>query len=299
VIRNNAHKYSVSAMCSVLQIPRSSYYYKPEPAIHEDKQKLEDAVRDIFSKSRNNYGTRKIKVELAKRSLPASRRKIGEIMKKHGLVSTYTVMQYKPYKTDSNESEAQNQLQRKFNQDEPYAVVVSDLTYVRVAGKWNYVCLFVDLFNREIIGYSSGARKNAALVYKAIASISVRLDRIQMFHTDRGKEFDNYIDVNLAGRCFPGYIFCDMVRDERFDTLHQLRFPVGTEALVIGAKCGKASRTRTAYPRGIANAPVRGSISYAICRAFVPMMNISPQVDRRFPKDAATYPDSSSPITPR
>jgi putative transposase len=28
-------------------------------------------------------------------------------------------------------------------------------------------------------------------VYQAIASISVRLDRIQMFHTDRGKEFDN------------------------------------------------------------------------------------------------------------
>jgi len=178
-------------MCNVLQIPRSSYYYKPEPAIHEDEQQLEDAVIDIFSKSRNNYGTRKIKVELGKRSVQASRRKIGQIMKKHGLVSTYTVAQYKPHKSNSNESEAKNQLKRKFNQEEPYAVVVSDLTYVRVAGKWNYVCLFVDLFNREIIGYSCGARKNAALVYKAIASISVRLDRIQMFHTDRGREFDN------------------------------------------------------------------------------------------------------------
>jgi transposase InsO family protein len=178
-------------MCSVLQVPKSTYYYEQKPATDPDDQKLEDAVIEIFRDSRNNYGTRKIKVELAKKFLNASRRKIGQIMNKHGLVSTYTVAQYKPHKADSNESETKNHLQRKFNQDEPYAVVVSDLTYVRVADRWNYVCLFVDLFNREIIGYSCGARKTADLVYNAISSITVRLDRIQMFHTDRGSEFDN------------------------------------------------------------------------------------------------------------
>jgi putative transposase len=178
-------------MCSVLQISRSSYYYKPETTTNEEEQHLENAVHKIFTTSRNNYGTRKIKVELQKESIQVSRRKIGQIMKKHGLVSNYTVAQFKPCTADSNASKTENQLQRKFNQDEPYAVVVSDLTYVRVAGQWHYVCLFVDLFNREIIGFSSGPRKTAALVYKAIASISVRLDRIQMFHTDRGREFDN------------------------------------------------------------------------------------------------------------
>lgn len=135
VIRNNAHKYSVSTMCSVLQIPRSSYYYKPEPATNKEEQPLEDAVLRIFTASRNNYGTRKIKVELKKESIEISRRKIGQIMKKHGLVSNYTVAQFKPHKADSNESKMENQLQRKFNQDEPYADLVSDLTYVRVAGK--------------------------------------------------------------------------------------------------------------------------------------------------------------------
>lgn len=191
MIRHNAHKYSVSAMCEVLQLPRSTYYYKPEPASNEEEQKLEHAVVNIFKASRNNYGTRKIKVELSKRELGASRRKIGRIMNKHGLVSSYTVAQYKPFKSESNESKVKNELGRQFDQDEPFAVVVSDLTYVRVAGKWHYVCLFVDLFNREMIGFSSGPEKTAALVYRAIASFSVRLDRVKMFHTDRGKEFDN------------------------------------------------------------------------------------------------------------
>ena len=84
-----------------------------------------------------------------------------------------------------------NELQRQFKQDEQLAVIVSDLTYVRVGKKWHYVCLFVDLFNREIIGHSAGENKTAELVYQAFASIQANLNDVKMFHTDRGKEFDN------------------------------------------------------------------------------------------------------------
>ena len=34
-----------------------------------------------------------------------------------------------------------------------YEVVVSDLTYVRVGNAWNYICILLDLYNREIVGY--------------------------------------------------------------------------------------------------------------------------------------------------
>jgi len=46
--------------------------------------------------------------------------------------------------------------------------VVSDLTYVIVGMNWHYICVLVDLFNREIIGYSAGRRKTATLVKQAI-----------------------------------------------------------------------------------------------------------------------------------
>jgi len=67
------------------------------------------------------------------------------------------------------------------------------LTYVRVNYKWNYVCILLDLFNREIIGFSAGSRKTADLVFNAFATFDVSLDQIQMFHTDRGSEFKNYL----------------------------------------------------------------------------------------------------------
>jgi len=39
---------------------------------------------------------------------------------------------------------------------------------VNVAGKWNYICLLINLFNREIVGYSVGAKKDANLVYELV-----------------------------------------------------------------------------------------------------------------------------------
>lgn len=30
--------------------------------------------------------------------------------------------------------------------------LVSDLTHIKVTNTWHYICLFIDLFNREIVG---------------------------------------------------------------------------------------------------------------------------------------------------
>lgn len=52
---------------------------------------------------------------------------------------------------------------------------MSDLTYVRVGIGWNYVCLFVDLYSREIVGHAAGARKDACLVKLAFATLDFPL----------------------------------------------------------------------------------------------------------------------------
>lgn len=55
------------------------------------------------------------------------------------------------------------------------------------------MCILLDLFNREIIGHSAGARKDAKLVYKAFTTVKNNLDNINIFHTDRGNEFKNNV----------------------------------------------------------------------------------------------------------
>ncbi|MDQ0495404.1 transposase InsO family protein [Paenibacillus brasilensis] len=176
-------------MCDVLQIARSTFYYEAKEQATEDD--VTEAVVDIFHKKRKAYGMRKIKVKLHERGFVVSRRRIGRIMKEHGLVSTYTVAQYKPYKTACNEAATANTLNREFTQMESKRFVVSDLTYVKVQNQWHYICVLVDLFNREIIGHSAGPRKDAALVARAFATVEGDLRDIQWFHTDRGSEFKN------------------------------------------------------------------------------------------------------------
>lgn len=157
-------------------------------------------VTDIFNSSRNNYGTRKIKVELKKKGYKVSRRKIGRIMRQNNLVSNYTKLKFKPHVDKCNESEIDNLVKREFK-SQPYRnVVVSDLTYVRVRDRWEYICILVDLFNREIIGYSSGCHKDAKLVKQAFARVNGDLRDIEIFHTDRGNEFKNkIIDEAIKG----------------------------------------------------------------------------------------------------
>jgi len=184
-------------MCKVLQLSRNTYYYHLRKQDDYEKQAakadLEERIFKIFQQSRNNYGTRKIKKELSKQGLTISRRRIGRVMNGLELYSNYTVAYYKPQKKRSNEAVIANVLNREFQQNQKLSVLVSDLTYVRVGKKWHYVCLFVDLFNREIVGASAGPNKDAALVYKALSTIKGNLSDVQLFHTDRGSEFDNQL----------------------------------------------------------------------------------------------------------
>src|SRR5690625_1640705 len=128
-------------MCDVLQIPRSTYYYEAKELDTKEEEELTKLIVEIFHKNRCVYGQRKIKKELLKEGWQVSRRRIGRIMKEKGLVSKYTIAQFKPQKSNVNESEVGNVLNRDFNQEQALKVVVSDLTYVRVQQKWHYICV--------------------------------------------------------------------------------------------------------------------------------------------------------------
>lgn len=178
-------------MLRCLCIARSTYYYvaREKP----DETALEDAVETVFNQNRKVYGSRKIKVALERKNIFLSRRRIIRLMTKMNLYSAYSISRFKVHHGKVNDSQVPNILNRQFTGHPEYAAVVSDLTYVRVNYKWNYTCLLVDLFNREIIGFSAGVHKNAELVFDAFATVQADLHRIQLFHTDRGSEFDNHV----------------------------------------------------------------------------------------------------------
>jgi len=235
---------------------------------------LEEAIQIAYDENRRVYGQRKIKCLLLRRGLIVSRRKIGRIMKRRGLVSAYTRKKYRVHASKVNEAPVANLLDRKFGHRLPGACVVSDLTYVRVGAQWAYICILLDLGAREIIGYSAGAHKTAELVHSAFASVKGNLFEIQIFHTDRGSEFDNILideflesfqirrslsmkgcpyDNAVAESTFKmikaeGYDELDRYLDSRqygiIDPTHVMTMDLGT---VAGSANGKVVTTRHFY----------------------------------------------------
>lgn len=121
-------------------------------------------------------------------------------MRLNGWVSKYTVKKYRPSK-GVNEAAHENVIQREFSVGQERTAIVTDLTYVKVKGNWNYICSMTDLSTRRIISHSVGANKDAPLVMKAISQIPMNLSDIDIFHSDRGKEFDN----NLIDDCLAAF----------------------------------------------------------------------------------------------
>ena len=49
----------------------------------------------------------------------------------------------------SDDADFSNHLQQQFRQKAPNLVWVSDITYIKVNGKWYYLCIVMDLFVQE------------------------------------------------------------------------------------------------------------------------------------------------------
>ena len=189
-------------MCRLLNYPRATFYRKTKA--HKDKideSIIREAVVASFNSSKGNYGSRRIKVDIAnKNGLQVSRRRIRRIMKENFLISTYQDVQFKVcHKVkEVNRENITNVIDRRFNNRLIHEVLISDLTYIRIGHKVAYICCIEDLFNREIVGWSIGYKKTPSLVLKAFLSItSFSLEDVTYFHTDRGSEFKNEEIDNL------------------------------------------------------------------------------------------------------
>lgn len=63
---------------------------------------------------------------------------------------------------------APNHLQRQFDVAEPNKVWVTDITYIRTHEGWLYLAAVLDLFSRQVIGWSMGSRMNRELALRAL-----------------------------------------------------------------------------------------------------------------------------------
>lgn len=156
------------------------------------------AVVAAHAASKGRYGSRKIKASPGRSGVTVSRRRVCRITGENGLASAYGRKRFKVHPRGGQRGRRAERRRARPRRQGVSTHICSDLTYVRVGASWNYVCLLVDPCNREIVGHSAGPRKDARLVKSAFATLSFPISDIEVFHTDRGSEFDNAeIDLML------------------------------------------------------------------------------------------------------
>ena len=63
---------------------------------------------------------------------------------------------------------APNTLDREFEADQPSQSWVTDFTYIRTHEGWLYLTIVMDLFSRQVVGWSMKSNPKADLVIDAL-----------------------------------------------------------------------------------------------------------------------------------
>lgn len=97
---------------------------------------------------------------------------------------------FRNYKHRDN-GECTNHLNQEFNQKAPDMAWASDFTYIKVAGKWYYLCIVMDLFSRKVIAWNISSKPDVDLVMDAFKKAYDKRNRPigLMFHSDRGTQY--------------------------------------------------------------------------------------------------------------
>lgn len=194
-IERHKNTFAVRTMCRVLRVSPSGYYgwtQRPESPRSKKTQELKDAIKAIHDEHYEVYGSPRIANELEKRGMQCSRPRVARLMRTMGLRAK-AARKFK-VTTDSNHSEpiAPNLLDQDFSVDTPFEVWTSDITYLRTASGWQYLTVILELFNREIIGYSLSSRLTTETTVNPaldMAALQRRPPRGVILHSDRGVQY--------------------------------------------------------------------------------------------------------------
>jgi transposase InsO family protein len=192
--QQKCNEFNVDKMCEALDVSRSGYYAHKNapPTLRENEdERLTKLIIKSFYESDRNYGTERIQRDLRDWGENVSRRRIGRLMRKVGLVCK-TVKKFKATTNSKhNESISPNLLNRNFQVDEPNQVWVGDITYIWTDMGWLYLATVIDLFSRKVVGWSMSNRMKTSLVNDAMlmAIWQRKPPKGLIWHTDRGSQY--------------------------------------------------------------------------------------------------------------
>ena len=196
-IEKAAGEGGVSQACRLLEVRRQGYYehQKRRDSVRKVQDRaLTTKIKNIFYESNRIYGARKICHQLREGGDDVSRKRVRRLMEAAGLVPVTWRRHVQTTVSDPRATPFPNLLRQDFRVALPNLTWVSDFTYVPTDEGWLYLCSFVDLFSRRVVGWETSDTIDRHL---AIAAFRKSVDNRHpgkrlVIHTDRGCQYTSW-----------------------------------------------------------------------------------------------------------
>ena len=185
-------------LCRYFSVSPSSYYFWKNGALSKGlqiKSSICKKIKEIFHESKKTYGSPRIYQELMEQGFIVSENTVAKYMREMGLDARLKKT-YRVQTTDSNHSHPIAPRLFKVEEEHslpngPGKLLAGDITYLRVGHSFLYLAVVLDLYNREVVGWSMGKSLETTLVLKALDSAMNKLGPgvEVIFHSDRGSQY--------------------------------------------------------------------------------------------------------------
>jgi transposase InsO family protein len=235
-------EYSLNSLCSCLGVSRSGYYawlYRKPSQRHQQRLLLDKQVNTLFHKHKQRYGAERLQQKIQQedgnrynlKTIVASLRRQGLIAKAARKFKATTHSRH-------NLPVFDNLLAQDFTATAPNQKWAGDITYLWTDEGWLYLAVILDLFSRQVIGWSMAECMTADLVCDALQMAIFRRNRPKgvIVHSDRGSQYCSHAyrqllqqnqmlgSMSAKGNCYDNACAESFFHSLKVEAIHGERF---------------------------------------------------------------------------
>lgn len=201
-------------MCEAFGVSSSGYYDwldRPESERSRENRRLTEKIEYYHRQSSEVYGSPKIHKDLVEADEVCSVNRVARLMKVAEIKSKMARKFVVTTNSKNTKGPAPDLLKRKFKVERKDKAWVSDTTFIATREGWLYLAVILDLFSRQVIGWSMGTRNNTKLVQNALTMAIWRRGKVNdiIVHSDQGS---TYASKKYQQQLMTNNLHCSMSR---------------------------------------------------------------------------------------
>lgn len=201
-IARHRKQWPVTLTCEVLGVSVSGYFEhwrrksSPQPSKADAAKRISSQallvhIKAIHTEVKQEYGWPRMWIELRRRGMCVGKERVRKLMQRHGIKARCKRKFVTTTDSKHDLPIAPNLLERNFKPAAPNRVWTSDITYIATDEGWLYLTGVMDLFSRQVVGWSMREHMHTSAVTDALHMAYFRRRPASglIFHSDRGSQY--------------------------------------------------------------------------------------------------------------